>query len=62
MRVEVLEIHWHGNRERINSIDFFPNSNYLVSSGVEDEEKLYIHVILSYEFFNIGKLGTKLNL
>lgn len=46
MKVEVLEIHWHGNRERINSIDFFPNSNYLVSSGVEDEEKLYIHVLL----------------
>lgn len=44
MKVELLEIHWHGDNARINSIDFFPNSSHLISSGVEDEEKLYIHV------------------
>lgn len=61
MKVEVLEIHWHGNRERINSIDFFPNSNYLVSSGVEDEEKLYIHVSFEDIFPSIGRSVTEVN-
>ena len=24
MRIEIPEIYWHGNKERIMSIDFFP--------------------------------------
>ena len=44
MKLELLEIFWHGDRGRINSVDFYPNSSYMVSAGVEDEEKLYIRV------------------
>ncbi len=44
MKVELLEIYWHGDRTRISSIDFYPNSSFLASAGVEDEERLYIRV------------------
>ena len=29
MRIEIPEIYWHGNKERIMSIDFFPFSQSL---------------------------------
>ena len=44
MKLEIPEIFWHGNRERIMSIDFYPNSDYLVTAGPEDEEHLYLKV------------------
>ena len=42
MRIEIPQIFWHGNRDRIMSIDFYPNSNYLVTSGAESENKMYV--------------------
>ena len=33
MRIEIPQIFWHGNRDRIMSIDFYPNSNLLITSG-----------------------------
>ena len=42
MHVEIPQIFWHGNRDRIMSIDFYPNSNYLVTSGAESENKMYV--------------------
>lgn len=46
MKVEVPQIYWHGDRDRIMSLDFFPNSNLLVTSGGESEEKNFIKVII----------------
>eukprot|EP01022_Parablepharisma_sp_SALTPOND_P028312 TRINITY_DN70784_c2_g1_i1.p1 TRINITY_DN70784_c2_g1~~TRINITY_DN70784_c2_g1_i1.p1 ORF type:complete len:4393 (-),score=612.94 TRINITY_DN70784_c2_g1_i1:3426-16604(-) len=65
MKVELLEICWHGDNTRISSIDFFPNSSYLVSSGVDDEEKLYIHVFPFYFLtivYSTGKSQTEVSL
>jgi WD40 repeat protein len=42
MRIEIPQIFWHGNRDRIMSIDFYPNSNYLVTSGAESENKMFV--------------------
>lgn len=42
MRIEIPQIFWHGNRDRIMSIDFYPNSNVLVTCGAETEEKAWI--------------------
>ena len=42
MRIEIPQIFWHGNRDRIMSIDFYPNTNYLVTSGAESENKMYV--------------------
>ena len=42
MRIEIPQIFWHGNRDRIMSIDFYPNSNFLVTSGAESENKMYV--------------------
>ena len=42
MRIEIPQIFWHGNRDRIMSIDFYPNSNFLVTSGAESENRMYV--------------------
>ena len=42
MKVEIPEIFWHGDRDRIMSIDFYPNTNFLVTCGAESEDKMYI--------------------
>ena len=44
MKVEIPQIHWHGDRDRIMSIDFYPNSNILVTAGGESEEKHFIKI------------------
>ncbi len=51
MRIEIPFIHWHGNRDRIMSIDFYPNSNLLVTCGAEAEDKMWIKV--SVKFYKI---------
>ena len=45
MKIEIPLMYWHGNRDRIMSIDFYPNSNFLVTSGAESEDKMWIKVI-----------------
>lgn len=45
MIVEIPQICWHGDRDRIMSLQFFPNSNTLVTCGGEPEERQYIKVI-----------------
>ncbi|MCQ2820079.1 MAG: hypothetical protein MJ252_22670, partial [archaeon] len=42
MKVEIPQIYWHGDRDRIMSIDFYPHTNYLVTCGLEAEDKMYI--------------------
>ena len=42
MKVEIPQIYWHGDRDRILSLDYFPNSNLLVTCGGENEEKHFI--------------------
>ena len=44
MRIEIPQIFWHGNRDRIMSIDFYPNSNIIVTCGAE-EDKMWIKVL-----------------
>ena len=44
MKIEIPQIYWHGDRDRIMSLDFFPNSNLLVTCGGESEEKHFIKV------------------
>jgi hypothetical protein len=46
MRIEIPQIYWHGDRERIMSIDFYPNSNILVTCGAEVENRMWIKVIM----------------
>jgi hypothetical protein len=55
MRIEIPQIFWHGNRDRILSIDFYPNSNIIVTCGAE-EEKMWIKVNLSHLINSYGKL------
>ena len=42
MRIEIPQIIWHGNRDRIMSIDFYPNTNLLITSGAESENKMFV--------------------
>lgn len=42
MKVETSPIHWQGDRDRIMAIDFYPNSNFLVTCGPEDDSKMYV--------------------
>lgn len=44
MKIEIPQIFWHGNKDRIFSIDFYPNSNFLVTCGAEPEDKMWIKV------------------
>lgn len=45
MKIEIPQIFWHGNRDRIMSLDFYPNTNYLFTCGAEAEDKMWIKVI-----------------
>ena len=42
MRIEIPQIFWHGNRDRIMTIDFYPNTNLLITSGAESENKMFV--------------------
>ncbi len=44
MQVDVPQILWHDGSARIMSIDFYPNSNYLVTGSVVSEEDTGIRV------------------
>lgn len=48
MKIEIPLIFWHGNRDRIMSIDFYPNSNFLVTCGAEADDKMWIKVFKSF--------------
>jgi hypothetical protein len=37
MSVKVPEIYWHGNKERIMSLDFQPETNTLITGGSDSE-------------------------
>ena len=37
MSVRVPEIYWHGNKERIMSIDFVPGTSTLITGGSDSE-------------------------
>ena len=38
MQVEIPEIVWHDETSRIMSLDFFPNSDYLVTASLQNDE------------------------
>lgn len=42
MKIEIPQIFWHGNNDRVMSIDFYPNTNYLVTCGAESEDKMWV--------------------
>lgn len=44
MKIEIPQIFWHGNRDRIMSLDFYPNTNFLFTCGAEAEDKMWIKV------------------
>ena len=65
MRIEIPQIFWYGNRDRIMSIDFYPNTNYLVTSGAESENKMYVklwrieEVLIDSSNSNQGQLNLQ---
>jgi hypothetical protein len=53
MIVDVPQILWHDNSARVMSLDFYPNSNYLITGSVMSDEDTGIRVsliILCYQF------------
>lgn len=48
MQVEVPQILWHDNSARIMSIDFYPNSNYMISGSVMSEEDTGLRVSIQF--------------
>ena len=44
MIVDVPQILWHDNSARVMSLDFYPNSNYLVTGSVMSDEDTGIRV------------------
>lgn len=42
MKIEIPQIFWHGNNDRVMSIDFYPHTNYLVTCGAESEDKMWV--------------------
>ena len=42
MIIDLPQIYWHGKNDRIMSCDFYPNTNYLVTTGAESEDKMYV--------------------
>ena len=62
MRIEIPEIYWHGDKERIMSVDFFPfsaslpcfgNKIVFVTGGTDSESQAFIKVFL---LFSNGRL------
>ena len=53
MQVEVPQILWHSDSRQIMSIDFYPNSNYLVTSSVISEEDTGIRVSYLADFVKL---------
>ena len=50
MKHELLQVYWHGDKQRIMTADFFPNSNLLITGGPDEEdeeheERVFIKVI-----------------
>lgn len=46
MQVEVPQICWHDETARIMSIDYYPNSNYIVTASQNSEEDTGIRLWL----------------
>ena len=42
MSVKVPEIYWHGNKERIMSLDFQPDSKTLITGGSDSEQSYFM--------------------
>ena len=68
MRIEIPQIFWHGNRDRIMSIDFYPNTNFLVTSGAESENKMYVklwrieYVLIDNSNINLSQDKTNIQI
>jgi hypothetical protein len=58
MQVDVPQILWHDGSARIMSIDFYPNSNYLVTGSVVSEEDTGIRVRDFFFIFDYFRYGS----
>lgn len=60
MQVEVPQVYWHDNSLPIMSLDFYPNSSYLVTAGVGEEGSPVLRVsfqlILYFQLWYIKEL------
>ena len=54
MIVDVPQILWHDNSARVMSLDFFPNSNYLVTGSVQSDEDTGIRVSVRRKCLTLG--------
>ena len=54
MIVDVPQILWHDNSARVMSLDFFPNSNYLVTGSVQSDEDTGIRVSVRRKSLTLG--------
>jgi hypothetical protein len=62
MKIEIPQIYWHGDRDRIMSIDFYPNTNILVTCGAEVENKMWVKVNFNINLSSgKSKIQTTLN-
>jgi len=60
MQVDVPQILWHDNSARVMSLDFYPNSNFLVTGSVMSDEDTGIRVISSkLTFYSSGSSNGK---
>lgn len=60
MQVDVPQILWHDSSARIMSIDFYPNSNYLVTGSVVSEEDTGIRVSYLRQIFTFFSMKTSI--
>lgn len=55
MQIEIPQIYWHDNSAPIMSIDFYPNSNYFVTSSLVSENDTGLRVSTNFnQFINIS--------
>ena len=53
MKIEFPEIYWHGYKERIMSIDFYPFSNFFVTGGSDSEFNMGFIKVNIFELIKI---------
>lgn len=58
MNIDVPQIFWHDDSARIMSLDFYPNSNYLVTASVTSEDDSGIRVKITLLFIILFSSGN----
>ncbi len=52
MSIDVPQIFYHDRSSRIMSVDFYPNSNYLVTASCHTDEDSGIRVLTIFKFIS----------